>query len=416
MPALREIRISGPPRARGRAHGRALADDIAALTAERVRLCADGEWAGADLGRRRVLELAGACWAAHEAFDAPLTEELAGIAEGAGVDPVELLIANGFTDFVDLLYASGRAEAGVNTAAPEAGGCTAVLIHQSMTRDGRPYLAQTWDMHASATPFVILLDVRPPDEPAVLTFTLTGCVGMIGLNDAGLAVGINNLRTADGRVGVTWPFVVRKMLRQTAIEDALAIPRDAPLAGAHNYLLLDGRGRGFNVEATPTRRDVTELTDWLAHTNHCLAPGAAALERPRTAAAVGSSSRRLALAQRYLQERAGRIDAETLMTMTRLRGESVGPGGDGEGGEGGDGAEAAGYGICAAARPGYAIETSGACVMSPASGELWAVWGRPSRNDYERFSFERTAGEGVRQPSGATQGLSGGVDWKREAT
>jgi hypothetical protein len=27
-------------------------------------------------------------------------------------------------------------------------------------------------------------------------------------------------------------------------------------------------------------------------------------------------------------------------------------------------------------------------IMRPASAELWAVWGLPSENDYERFAFD----------------------------
>ena len=55
-------------------------------------------------------------------------------------------------------------------------------------------------MHDSATPHVILLRSRPADAPDFLCFTTVGCVGMIGLNEAGVAVGINNLLGADGQI------------------------------------------------------------------------------------------------------------------------------------------------------------------------------------------------------------------------
>ena len=48
--------------------------------------------------------------------------------------------------------------------------------------------------------------------PDFLTFTVTGCIGMIGMNSAGITVGVNNLMATDGQIGVTWPFVVRKIL------------------------------------------------------------------------------------------------------------------------------------------------------------------------------------------------------------
>src|SRR5690606_35695494 len=80
-----------------------------------------------------------------------------------------------------------------------------------------------------------------------------------GMNEAGLTVGINNLTAADGRVGGTWPFVVRAMLREETLEAALEVLARAALCGGHNYLVMDAAGRGANVEAVPTARAVTAL-------------------------------------------------------------------------------------------------------------------------------------------------------------
>jgi isopenicillin-N N-acyltransferase like protein len=104
-----------------------------------------------------------------------------------------------------------------------------------------------------------------------VAFTTVGCVGMIGMNEHGVCVGINNLSGGDGDVGVTWPFVVRKALQQRDLDGALRCVTEARLAGAHNYLLLDRAGRGANVEATTTRTVVTPLEgDAVVHANHCL--------------------------------------------------------------------------------------------------------------------------------------------------
>jgi len=45
-------------------------------------------------------------------------------------------------------------------------------------------------------------------------------------------------------------------------------------------------------------------------------------------------------------------------------------------------------GICQRAVAPYRIESSGAAIMRPATGELWAVWGIPNENDYETFCFD----------------------------
>jgi len=43
--------------------------------------------------------------------------------------------------------------------------------------------------------------------------------------------------------------------------------------------------------------------------------------------------------------------------------------------------------ICQVPQPPHHMESSGAVIMRPARGELWAVWGRPSENEYESFGF-----------------------------
>jgi isopenicillin-N N-acyltransferase-like protein len=168
---------------------------------------------------------------------------------------------------------------------------------------------------------------------------------------------------------VTWPFVVRKALQQTDIEAALACVVDVELAGAHNYLLLDARGRGYNVEAMPDCRTVTKLEDsTLIHTNHCLHAESRREQAERPPALLESSERRLARADELLCGD-DPITVHRLKELTRDR-----------------------VAICHRSEPPFHIESSGAAIMRPATGELWAVWGLPNENDYEAFSFERSPG------------------------
>jgi isopenicillin-N N-acyltransferase-like protein len=216
----------------------------------------------------------------------------------------------------------------------------------------------------------MLLDVRPNAGPALLTFTITGCVGMIGMNEHGVAVGINNLLGADGRPGVHWVYVVRKMLAQRTAEDALDVLRGAHLSGAHNYLLLgptaDGSVRGYNVEQMATRAHVVPVTDVFAHANHCLIAEMVNVERPRKSVSHASTQARYAQATGYLAGRSGEITLQDLMDLTRLH--------EGE------------LSVCAHTQPGYDVESSGACIMAPQTRELWALWGNPCRNEYTAFT------------------------------
>ena len=376
MAPIRRLLVRGAPYDIGYQHGKAYAHAIGELTEERLRLSCDPLWTGGQQATlAEVLELGEACLAHHETFAPELMTEMRGMSDATGIGVNELVIMNGFTDFVDIVanpaaLATHRQRAVQPGEDFDGGGCTAFVVAPAATGDGRGYLGQTWDMHSSATPYVILLDVRPDNGPALLTFTITGCVGMIGMNEHGVAVGINNLLGADGRVGVHWVYVVRKMLAQRTVDDALTVLQTAHLSGAHNYLLLgpddDGALRGYNVEQMASRAFVTPVDALYAHTNHCLIADMAAVERPRKSVSHESTQNRHSQASAYLGQRRGQITMETLMALTRLH--------DGNA-----------LSVCAHVQPGYDVESSGACIMAPATGELWALWGNPCQNEYELF-------------------------------
>jgi isopenicillin-N N-acyltransferase-like protein len=391
MPPIRRLQVSGTGFELGYAHGQAFVDEITILTEERLRLSCDPFWTGGrGASLAEVIALGKACLVYHEQFAPDLMEEMRGMAEATGLGLNELVIMNGFTDFVDTVAnekavraamiahgtsnlngSSNGQHAKVDQA--DAGGCTAFIIDGSLTANGQGYIGQTWDMHTTATPHVIMLDVRPTNAPALLTFTITGCVGMVGLNEHGVAVGINNLLGKDGRAGVHWPYVVRKMLAESDVEAALAVLTRARLSGAHNYILMgpDETGvlKGYNIEATATRCHITATEAFTAHSNHCLIDGLVALERPRKGVSLASTHARLAQANKYLSERQGSITVDSLIDLTRYH-------------------EGDALSVCAHAQPGYDVESSGACLMSPSTRELWAVWGNPCQNQYEHFIVE----------------------------
>jgi isopenicillin-N N-acyltransferase-like protein len=353
--ALRTTALHGAPRARGHAHGEAHAAAIRAYAEERVHLAANGTWAGRPATPDDVLSLARRMLPHHEAYDRGLHTELLALAEAAGISPEAALVAGGFTDIVDTIRNAGGP--GV-----EDDDCTAVLVPPSRTAGLGGLFAQTWDMHDSATPHVVLLDIRPDDGPAARVFSTVGCLGQIGVNEAGITVGINNLVCTDGRIGVTWNFVVRRALAATTLEGALAAVREAGLAGGHNYLLMDRHGRGVNVECSArVRVEETLAAEPIVHTNHCVHDATRAAEAKRDAGLLASSRDRLRTAQEALQH--GEVDVARLQALMAEK-----------------------TCICRHSAPPGHIETSGALVVRPATGELWATWGPPDENPWERFT------------------------------
>ncbi|MEM7272829.1 MAG: C45 family peptidase [Actinomycetota bacterium] len=359
-PPIRVLDLSGSPGQIGRRHGEAHGAEIRTYAAERIALVAGGAWSGGPLDRADVLDLAGSMVPANEAFDAAMHEELLAMAEAAGITPAEAIVVGGFTDFVDTV----RAELGGPTPAELVeDDCTAVLVPTGRAADGHAIYGQTWDMHDLATDHVLLLRIDPDDGPPAVVFTTTGCVGQIGMNAEGVCVGINNLSGLDGTRGVTWPTVVRRMLRCDRAADALAVLLDADLAGAHNFCILDRHGTGHNVEAMPSVRASTPLrNEPLVHTNHTLDPATSTVEVDRDPILQANSAERHQTATAMLAD--GPIDAERVMDVTREP-----------------------TAICQKSAPPFHIESSGATVMRPATGDFWACWGRPEENPYVKVEL-----------------------------
>lgn len=348
---IRVLELRGTPEEIGAAHGSAFADEIAVYARGRIELAR----AGTSLSGGDVLELAARTVPAHQSYSADLYRETAALADAAGIDIATALLVGGYTDMLDTVRA-------VDAGARVEDNCTAVIVPDEKA-GGAGFYAQTWDMNSSATPHVIMLDIEAPGKPRVLVFSTVGCVGQIGMNESGVCVGINNLTAADGRIGVTWPFVVRKALEQSDADSALECVLEAQLAGGHNFHIFDRSGDGYSVEAMPTARRVTRLEgEQIVRTNHCISPECRAVEGARDLALQHSSEIRLSQAIELLDGRA--VDVDTLIALTRDE-----------------------RSICRHPEPPFDYETCGAAIMRPKTAEFWACWGVPSENDYERFEI-----------------------------
>lgn len=236
---------------RGEVHGEVFRDDIRELAQIRTELIQKA-WMQAKPDV--IVEKATAHIPVLKSYDTDLFEEFDGIARAAGLSHESLLILNHYTDLRDL---------GITSTAMEEG-CS--ILHARYGQE--VLLAQTWDMHATAEPFVLMLYL--PDEK-VWTLTITGCLALCGLSNSGLAVAINNLVMSDGRIGVSWPTLVRKMLRGGTVEGALEVLSQAPVASGHHYALADpGRSEAWEISGTASSKVYDGTTSPYVHTNHCL--------------------------------------------------------------------------------------------------------------------------------------------------
>jgi isopenicillin-N N-acyltransferase-like protein len=142
------------------------------------------------------------------------------------------------------------------------------------TQVGR-ILAQTWDMHATAIPYVMVLGIpENEDGPAARLLTVTGCLGMAGMNASGVGICINNLYSTDATLGIVWPAMVRRALHATTAADARDVILGSPIGSGHHYFVADSR-EAYSIETSGTRRKVIWQSapggeHAYCHTNHCL--------------------------------------------------------------------------------------------------------------------------------------------------
>ena len=341
-------------REQGRSHGESFRGEIQSLADLRSELTI--ERAGLQ-GRDQLAAVAREHLPVLAAFDDALHEELMGIAEGAGITPEDVVVLNHYTDIRDISSEhAGDAD----------DDCSVVYVKTS----GGSILAQTWDMHATAMPFVMMLKVPAiGDAPAAWLLSLTGCLGMAGLNARGLAMAINNLHSTDARVGLVWPALVRRVMRETAASAARDLVMTSPLGSGHHYVVASP-SQVFGIETSGSQRHViyegTPAT--YVHTNHCVEPRVAAHSR------IPAGSTTL---DRYhwLSRSLGAKPIESMADAWRVLGSQDGY------------PRSICTNMATAANP-HGTATCGGIAMQLDSGEIWAAAGLTHNVDAERFAFD----------------------------
>jgi len=185
-----------------------------------------------------------------EKFSKNLASEITGIAKGSETLIEDIVLLNNYTDFRDI---------------PSDGGCSTVGISGANKVSG-----QTWDMHGSAKKYVSIIEL--PGE--WVTYSLVGCLGMMGANKHSLFVGVNNLNTGKAKPGVIWPAFIRECLKAKNMEQMISLSEKCNFTSGHNYLFSDGK-RVENWEISPSKRALTKLIKedeegLVFHTNHCI--------------------------------------------------------------------------------------------------------------------------------------------------
>lgn len=242
------IELEGEAYARGRQYGARVPAAIR-LNAD-VYLCLIEFYAG--LGREAALQAASAFAPFIEAHAPDLLLEMQGIADGAGCDLNKVLLINARSELMSAVD-----------------GCTAMAAAPEVTSQGQVLLGQNWDWYTAVEPEPVLLRIRQPEKPEILTLVEAGQVGKMGLNSAGLGVCLNFLEHADRGQGLPIHVILRQVLGCEALGDAIRAACSVPRGGAANLLLAHAEGEILDLELTAAAADfLYGDAGWLVHANH----------------------------------------------------------------------------------------------------------------------------------------------------
>ncbi len=357
--ALRMVELAGDAYEMGYQFGSMLAAEARGMTRSRLELCEKAVRAvNPDLGMEWCLEQAALCVPFLQEYSTDVYREFCGIAEAAGLTLPELVIGNGYTDVIDLL---------VHTARKTVCECTAVAVGEKVGERQQVWLAQTWDMHATARPYMVLVRRRPKNGPRTISLTTAGCLSLIGMNEFGVAVGNTNLQAPDARPGVFYLAMIHKALAQECIEEAIRCITGAERLSGHYYYLGGPDGEMTGIETSALEYRLFHLADrHYAHTNHYLHPELCDLLRVKEPGA--NTADRLALAQSLLKALPSPVDERAIAgLLSSHHGENC---------------------LCRHEKSNDNSCTCGAVVMCPVLRTMWVTGTNPCENTFAVHGFD----------------------------
>lgn len=240
-----------------------------------------------------------------ESYSTNIIEELRGTSEGAGITFEEIMIATSYIELLSLITPSTQL-------------CTAFAAAPSSTLDHLTYVGQNNDEKLD---FItkgnrtILAILKSEDSPDILDYTYAGAPASMGMNSTGLCACANGLSYERVETGVPILCVAREILNQTNIDDALDRIMNTKLAVAANFV-IGTEGAIVNVEANPSKVQVTSSESTLFHANHYLC-STNDFEKKIGESVTASSLARCSRMENLLKEAEGPLDLGMFQSFLR---------------------------------------------------------------------------------------------------
>ena len=259
------LSVTGSPHERGVAQGRAFRDAIAAHS---EALLTSWSRQGIDdpLGHRARLLGETRFEEAIERHTPHLLREVEGIAAGSGLPRGDVYALQ----LLDEEWAFRRRL----MDGPPLQKCSTFAVRDDAA--GVTWIGQNMDLGAYTDGLQRLVRHGPCDgRPGALVVTISGILGLLGVNDVGVGVCVNSIpQVPSAEEGVPVAFVVRHLLEARSAAEASDRCRRLPHASNQHYVIADA---SLIVSLEASSDGVAELSltapDRSLHTNHPLAHG-----------------------------------------------------------------------------------------------------------------------------------------------
>ena len=262
---IRILVLEGAPRERGRVHGEALRTEIREFNERWKHDIHTDTGIDPDVYIEQLVQENG-FFSAAKRWTPHLQEEVEGIAEGSGVD-FKTIFARQLSD-EDWWFRMEKRYGPVETPPRH---CSSLGAFGQ--EGGSTIVAQNMDTPAYWDGFQTLLHIIHPSGLESYIFTAAGGISMCGMNNRGVAICCNTILQCDySHDGLPEVFVVRSVLAQSNLDDAVAFMHRVRHASPQNYIIGDP-ARVIDLEVSANQ--ICEFipypgADRVYHSNHPL--------------------------------------------------------------------------------------------------------------------------------------------------
>lgn len=364
MKSFRVIKAGGSHYEIGLTYGRECRDMIRYFAEEGLRR----EISGENVPTIQELEDSAMAYEPYIAEFAPhLLEEIRGIGEGAGIGYRQALMLQCRGE---ILYGKGKQQKAEEEKkqAEKQMECSSFALNRSRSATGRIVIGQNVDLPCTFEELGIVLCLYPDEGPSIMTWTLAGTLGQVGLNSYGLGRCGNALICPDLQKGLPTTVTFRRILEMQNVAEVINLmaKTNSFRAKSNNFVVGDREGVIIDIETMPGQfRLLTPENGVVTHTNHYLHPDFLPYERyPR----MDNSRTRLACLRDNLNMLTEKIDSNDLKPILRSH-------------------QSEPYPLCVHAKPeaGSNNQTILSVIMDPEAGIMEACPGCPCGHEYAKY-------------------------------